>query len=325
MKPAHVQKPKLLERLREAIRVRHYSIRTEEAYVQWVRRYIYFHGKQHPQDLDEDHVNRFLSHLATEDRVAASTQNQALCALVFLYRHVLDKELGEFGDIIRAKRPVRLPEVLTRGEVKQLMAHLDGVHHLMAALMYGTGLRLMETVRLRVKDVDFGYNRITVRDGKGGKDRVTMLPQTVKPTLEAHLEKTKKLFRKDREAGLDGVYLPSALARKYPRAGVSWAWQYVFPSATISTDPRSGIRRRHHIYNRSVQRAVSTAAGKAGIHKKVGCHTLRHSFATHLIEQGYDIRTVQELLGHKSIKTTQIYTHVLNRGGQGVVSPADSL
>lgn len=320
-----LQPPRLLDRLREAIRVRHYSIRTEEAYVQWVRRYIYFHGKRHPADLGEHHVNQFLSHLAVKGRVAASTQNQALCALVFLYRHVLEKELGEFGEIVRAKRPVRLPEVLTREETRQLMARLDGTYKLMAALMYGAGLRLMEAVRLRVKDVDFGYNHITVRNGKGGKDRVTMLPQSLKPALERHLAETKVLFASDRKEGVAGVYLPQALARKYPRAGVSWAWQYVFPSATLSTDPRSGVRRRHHIFNRSVQRAVSTAARKAGIHKKVGCHTLRHSFATHLIEQGYDIRTVQELLGHKSIKTTQIYTHVLNRGGQGVLSPADSL
>jgi integron integrase len=319
------QPPRLLDQVRNAIRVRHYSIRTEEAYVQWIKRYIYFHEKRHPKDMGETHVNQFLSHLAVKGRVAASTQNQALCALVFLYRHVLQKELGAFGDIVRARRPARLPEVLTREEIQRLMTHMDGIYRLMAALMYGAGLRLMETVRLRVKDVDFGYNRINVRDGKGGKDRVTMLPQSIKPALENHLVETRTIFQFDRQEKIDGVYMPSALARKYPQASVSWAWQYVFPSSTLSIDPRSGLRRRHHIYNRSVQRAVSTAARKARIHKKVGCHTLRHSFATHLIEQGYDIRTVQELLGHKSIKTTQIYTHVLNRGGQGVLSPADSL
>ena len=319
------QPPRLLDQVRDAIRVRYYSIRTEEAYVQWIKRYILFHGKRHPKEMGETHVNQFLSHLAVKGRVAASTQNQALCALVFLYRHVLLKELGEFGDIVRARRPVGLPEVLTREEITLLMANLDGKYKLMAGLMYSAGLRLMEAVRLRVKDVDFGYNRITVRDGKGGKDRITMLPQSIKPGIEAHLAETKALFQSDRQEGVDGVYMPSALARKYPRANVSWAWQYVFPSSTLSIDPRSSIRRRHHFYNRSVQRAVSTSARKAAIHKKVGCHTLRHSFATHLIEQGYDIRTVQELLGHKSIKTTQIYTHVLNRGGQGVLSPADSL
>jgi integron integrase len=319
------QPPRLLDQVRNAIRVRHYSIRTEEAYVQWIRRYIHFHNKQHPKDLRESHVNQFLSHLAVKGRVAASTQNQALCALVFLYRHVLQKELGEFGNIVRAKRPVRLPEVLTREEIKLLMTHMDGIYKLMAGLMYGAGLRLMEAVRLRVKDVDCGYNRITVRNGKGVKDRVTMLLQSTKPALEKHLTETRRIFQFDRQEKIGGVYMPSALARKYPHASVSWAWQYVFPSSTLSIDPRSGIRRRHHIYNRSVQRAVSSAARKAEIHKKVGCHTLRHSFATHLIEQGYDIRTVQELLGHKSIKTTQIYTHVLNRGGRGVLSPADGL
>ncbi len=318
-------KPKLLDQLRAAIRVRHYSIRTEEAYVQWAKRYIYFHGKRHPVDLNENHINQFLSHLAVKGRVAASTQNQALCALVFLYRHVLQKDLGAFGEIVRARRPVRLPEVLTREEVRHFMNHLEGVHRLMAGLMYGAGLRLMETVRLRVKDVDLGYNRIVVRDGKGGKDRVTMLPQSVKPSLKQHLAEIQSRFQADRQEKIEGVYLPSALARKYPQAGVSWGWQWVFPSAKLSVDPRTGIRRRHHIYNRSVQRAVAAAARRAQIHKKVTCHTLRHSFATHLIEQGYDIRTVQELLGHKSIKTTQIYTHVLNRGGRGVLSPADSL
>ena len=318
-------KPKLLDQLRTAIRVRHYSLRTEEVYVHWVKRYIYFHGKRHPKNLNEEHVTRFLSHLAVERKVAASTQNQALCALVFLYRHVLQKELGAFGDIVRARRPTRLPEVMTREEVKQLMQRLDGGYHLAAGLMYGAGLRLMETVRLRIKDVDFGYNRITVRDGKGGKDRITMLPQSVKPVLQEHLLQVKALFRADRQNKVEGVHLPGALARKYPRAGISWGWQWLFPSKKLSIDPRTGIRRRHHMYNRSVQRAVTAAAHKAGINKQVGCHTLRHSFATHLIEQGYDIRTVQELLGHKSIKTTQIYTHVLNRGGQGVLSPADNL
>ncbi len=289
-------KPKLLDQLRTAIRVRHYSIRTEEVYVQWVKRYIYFHGKRHPADLSEKHVNQFLSHLAVQGRVAAATQNQALCALVFLYRHVLQKELGNFGEIVRARRPIRLPEVMTREEVKQLMRRLDGGYLLAAGLMYGAGLRLMETVRLRIKDIDFGYNRITVRDGKGGKDRITMLPQSVKSTLEEHLVQVKSLFEADRRNKLEGVYLPAALARKYPRAGISWGWQWLFPSKKLSTDPRTGIRRRHHLYNRSVQRAVTAAADKAGIIKKVGCHTLRHSFATHLIEQGYDIRTVQELL-----------------------------
>ena len=325
MAPEGHHKPKLLDQLREAIRVRHYSIRTEEAYVQWVKRYIYFHDKRHPKELNARHVAAFLSDLAIERKVAASTQNQALCALVFLYRHVLEKELGQFEGVVFAKRHRKVPEVFTREEVAKVLSLLSGVSWLMAALMYGTGLRLMECVRLRVADLDFGNRRLVVRDGKGGKDRITMLPmQLVKP-LEKHLTETNRVFREDLDAGRCNVYLPYALARKYPLAHKAWEWQYVFPSTQFSIDPRTGIERRHHVHRYSVQRAIRIAVSKAGIHKHASSHTLRHSFATHLIEDGYDIRTVQELLGHKDVRTTQIYTHVLGNGGMGVSSPFDKL
>ncbi len=318
-------KPKLLDQLRTAIRVRHYSIRTEEVYVQWVKRYIFFHGKRHPKDLSEKHVTRFLSHLAVERKVAASTQNQALCALVFLYRHVLEKELGHFEGMVFAKRPRKLPEVFTREEVEKIMTNLSGVSWLAAALMYGAGLRLGECVRLRVADLDFGNRRLMVRDGKGGKDRITMLPQQLIKPLKDHLADVHRTYRQDLASGRCNVYLPGALARKYPQAHKSWDWQYVFPSAKFSIDPRSGAERRHHNHRYTVQRAIRIAVKKSHIPKHASSHTLRHSFATHLIESGYDIRTVQELLGHKDVRTTQIYTHVLNTGGVGVASPFDKL
>ncbi len=319
------QPPKLLDRVRAAIRARHYSIRTEEAYVGWITRFILFHNKRHPSEMGEPEINQFLTHLAVQGNVAASTQNQALCALLFLYRAVLDRKLDRIEDVIRAKKPERLPVVLTREEVRAVLDRMSGVHRLVALLLYGAGLRLLDALRLRVKDIDFAMNQITVRDGKGQKDRVTMLPAVAKSLLAKHLNEVRQTQQNDLKQGFGHVYLPFALAEKYPNADREWGWQYVFPAARLSTDPRSGIKRRHHLDESEIQRAVREAVRQAAIHKPATPHTLRHSFATHLLADGYDIRTVQELLGHSDVKTTEIYTHVLNRGGRGVRSPADTL
>jgi len=315
--------PKLLDRLRAEIRVRHYSIRTEETYVDWARRFILFHGKRHPKDMGAEEVRDFLSHLAVEHNVAASTQNQAKSALLFLYREVLHVELPWLDEVIAAKAAKRLPVVLTPTEVRRLLNAMSGTMGLVASLLYGTGMRLLEGLRLRVKDIEFERREIVVREGKGNKDRVTVLPENLILPLKAHLEKAKALHERDLAAGFGDVYLPDALAKKYPKAGRTWGWQFAFPSAVRSIDPRSGVERRHHLYEASVQRAVREAARLAEIHKPVTPHTLRHSFATHLLQSGYDIRTVQELLGHSDVATTMIYTHVLNKGGKGVISPLD--
>lgn len=319
------REPKLLDRVREALRVRHMSLRTERAYLQWARRYILFHGKRHPLEMGEKEINQFLTHLAVERRVSPSTQTQALCALLFLYRTVLEREVGDLEGLVRAKRRRKLPVVLTREEVKSILSHLQGRDHLLVTLLYGTGMRLMEGLRLRVKDIDFSFDQITVRDGKGAKDRVTMLPGSVKVALRGHLESVKAMHEQDLREGGGKVYLPYALSAKYVNAPGEWGWQFVFPAPEHSVDPRSGVRRRHHLHERWIQRVFQEAVRKAGITKPATCHTLRHSFATHLLMSGYDIRTVQELLGHQSVKTTMIYTHVLNRGGRGVQSPLDSL
>lgn len=315
--------PRLLDQMRERIRVKHYSIRTEETYLHWVKRYILFHKKRHPAEMGAPEVEAFLSHLAITANVSASTQNLALSSILFLYREVLEVDLPWLEGVTRAKKPQRLPVVLTREEVRQLLAHMDGMHHMMASLMYGTGMRLMECVRLRVKDIDFPRHEIVVREGKGNKDRVTMLPATLVPALQAHLEKVQRLHAQDLDAGFGEVYLPHALARKYPKAAKDWGWQYVFPSSSRSRDPRSEAVRRHHVSEQAYQRAIKHAVRAAEIAKPATSHTLRHSFATHLLEAGYDIRTVQELLGHEDVATTQIYTHVLNRGGLAVRSPLD--
>ena len=317
------QQPKLLDQVRYAIRAKHYSLRTEEAYVQWIRRFILFHNKRHPKDMGVEEVRQFLSDLAVHHHVAASTQNQALSAILFLYQHVLRQEIGWINDVVRAKKPKKLPVVFTQEEVRMVFNSLSGSAWLMATLLYGSGLRLMECIRLRVKDVDFAYNHLVVRDGKGDKDRVTMLPLNVKAPLERHLQDVKQLHDQDLAEGFGRVYLPYALERKYPNANQEWAWQYVFPAASRSLDPRTGIQRRHHVGRLVLQRAVKAAIRKAKIAKAASCHTFRHSFATHLLEAGYDIRTVQELLGHRDLNTTMIYTHVLNRGGRGVRSPVD--
>jgi len=317
--------PRLLEQVRDALRVRHMSFRTEKAYLHWIRRYILFHGKRHPVEMGEREVNAFLTDLAVQRRVSASTQSQALCALLFLYKTVLGRDLGELEGLIRAKRRRRLPVVLTQAEVRDVLSRLTGEDRLFLSLLYGTGMRLMEGLRLRVKDVDFNLHQIIVRDGKGGKDRVTPLPETLVAALRKHLQAVQRLHDRDRAEGYGVVGLPDALARKYPRAGTEWAWQYVFPAAERSPDPRSGVIRRHHLHERQLQRAFRGAVQSAGITKHATVHTLRHSFATHLLTSGYDIRTVQEILGHASVKTTMIYTHVLNRGGQGVRSPLDVL
>jgi integron integrase len=320
---ADAGRPTLLGEVRRRLRLKHYSLRTEQAYMGWIRRYIRANAPVHPRALGGVDVERFLSGLAVEGRVAPSTQNQALSAVLFLYREVLAIELPWMENVVRAKRPRKLPVVLSRGEVASLLRHLSGREWLMAGLLYGSGLRLMEVLRLRVKDVDFGRNELTVRDGKGGKDRRTVLPASLREALRRQVEDVRVLHARDREAGYGTVYLPFALARKYPNAQRELAWAYVFPAARRSRDPRDGAEKRHHIDEKVLQRAVAGAARAAGFDKPVTPHTLRHSFATHMIEAGYDIRTVQELLGHKDVSTTQIYTHVLNRGAGGVLSPLD--
>ena len=319
--PSHA--PKLLDQVRGKIRLKHYSIRTEQAYVDWIRRFILHFGKRHPRELGAANVEAFLTHLAVAGNVAASTQNQAKSALLFLYREVLETELPWLDNVERARAPKRLPVVLTREEVQGVLGRLTGTHWLIASLLYGAGLRIMEGLRLRVKDVEFSRKEILVRDGKGFKDRVTMLPAALAAPLAEHLKRVKALHEQDLAAGRGAVHLPYALERKYPGAARDWGWQYVFPSANLSEDPRSGIERRHHLQDQAVQRAMRQAVRDAGIAKPATPHTLRHSFATHLLEGGYDIRTVQELLGHADVSTTMIYTHVLNRGGRGVTSPLD--
>jgi len=319
------RKLKLLDQVREAIRARHYSYRTEQTYVDWIKRFILFHGKRHPREMGAGEINTYLSHLAVQGHVAAATQNQALAALLFLYREVLKLEVPRMEGIVRAKKPLRLPVVLSKDEVRRLLAAIPGRKRLIASLLYGSGLRLNECLELRVKDVDLGRGEITVRSGKGGKDRRTMLPRSLVPALREHLA-ALKLWLKADEATRGkpvGVSLPDALDRKYPNAPTEWAWQYLFPAPKPSRDPRTGVIKRHHLHERVLQGAMGRAVKEAGIAKHVTCHTLRHSFATHLLEGGHDIRTVQELLGHRDVSTTMIYTHVLNRGGLGVASPLD--
>jgi len=323
--PPAVRPPRLLDRVRQAIRVRHYSRRTEKAYVAWTRRYILFHGKRHPSEMGAAEITQYLSSLAVQGHVAGSTQNQALSALLFLYRAVLGQELPWLDEVVRAKRTGRLPVVLTRDEVRTVIRGLRGTHRLMAILLYGAGLRLLECAQLRVKDLDFGRKQITVRAGKGEKDRATPLPAIVAADLAAHLEVVKRQHDMDLRHGAGWVELPWALARKYPNAGREWPWQWVFPATRLYVDRETGQRRRHHLHESVLQRAVRDAVRRAEIPKRATCHTLRHSFATHLLEDGRDIRTVQELLGHRDVSTTQIYTHVLNQGPAGVRSPADGI
>ena len=323
-------KSKLLDQMREVLRVKHYSLRTEEAYVQWVRRFLKFQRDRagawkHPRELGATEVVAFLNHLANREHVAAATQNQALNAISFLYVQVLGLELGDLGEFLRASKPRRMPVVLSQAEVGRLLASLEGTWRLMTELLYGTGLRLMECLRLRVKDVDFDRGQIVVHDGKGFKDRITMLPDKLKAELQQHLKRVRLLWEKDVQEGFGEVYLPEALARKYPNAAREWSWQWVFPSRSRSRDPRSGRERRHHVQETGLQRAVKAGLRLSGITKLATCHTLRHSFARHLLENKYDIRTVQELLGHKDVSTTQIYTHVMQKPGIGVKSPLDSL
>ncbi|MGC2458442.1 MAG: integron integrase [Gallionellaceae bacterium] len=315
--------PRLLDLVVARLRVKHYSLRTEKTYVDWIKRFIWFHGKRHPREMGASEVEAFLSHLAVARSVSASTQNQAKSALLFLYKEVLQVELPWLDNVTQAKVPKRLPVVLTREEVRAVLTPMDGTMWLIASLLYGSGLRIMECLRLRVKDADLGKGEILVREGKGFKDRVTMLPASLVQPLKDHLVRVKALHEEDLKTGHGEVYMPFALARKYPNAGRSWGWQYVFPSRNLSVDPLSGVIRRHHADEKTIRRAVQRAVRDAGIYKPATPHTFRHSFATHLLESGYDIRTVQELLGHADVSTTMIYTHVLNKGGRGVVSPLD--
>jgi integron integrase len=318
-------RPKLLDQVRQTIRTRHYSYRTEKAYVHWIKRFIFFHNKRHPADMAEAEIGRFLSSLATDGHVSASTQNQALNALLFLYKELLEKKIGLIQGVVRANRPKKLPVVLTKEEVKRVLDCLDGTPWLMAMILYGAGLRLLECCHLRLKDIDFASAQIVVRAGKGNKDRYTMLPAAILEPLRKHLQAVKYQHSEDLSRGFGRVVLPDALERKYPNAGKEWGWQWVFPATSHYVDRSTGEHRRHHLHETVLQKAFKEARIKAGIFKPAGCHTLRHSFATHLLEDGYDIRTVQELLGHNDVSTTMIYTHVLNRGGKAVRSPLDGL
>ncbi|MFO0801260.1 MAG: integron integrase [Gemmataceae bacterium] len=321
--PAPPPPPRLLDQVRHACRLRHYSIRTEDAYHDWAKRFVLFHGKRHPREMGAAEVTAFLTNLAVDGGVSASTQNQAFSALLFLYQAVLGADPGVIAGVVRANRPRRLPVVLTRPEVARVLGVMADPYRLMAELMYGSGLRLLEALRLRVKDVDLDRSEIVVREGKGNKDRVTMLPAAVRPRVVAQLAEARRVHEADLAAGRGRVYLPDALARKLPDADREFKWQYVFPSAKLSIDPRSGAERRHHAHEGTISRAVTEAVREAGIAKRATSHSFRHSFATHLLEGGYDIRTVQELLGHADVATTMIYTHVLNKGGKGVKSPLD--
>ena len=323
--PVTSQQPKLLDRLRAAVRVKHYSYSTEQSYVAWARRYIRFHGLRHPAQLGAEHVEAFLNHLATDRRISASTQNQALAALLFLYRNVLGVDLPWLHNLTRAKPRQRVPTVLSRQEVARLLRNVRGTEGTVIRLLYGTGMRIMEALRLRVMDIDFDRLEITVRNGKGGKDRRLCLPASLRDDLQRIKEERRRWHERDLACGMAGVWLPDALERKYPRAPLEFRWQYLFASPNYSTDPRSGQIRRHHLHQDRIARAIKAALRAARIDKRATAHTLRHSFATHLLERGYDIRTVQELLGHTSVETTMIYTHVLNRGGRGVTSPLDEV
>jgi integron integrase len=317
-------KYKLLNQLRELICTKHLSIRTEKTYVQWAKRYILFHNKTHPAKLKPLHINQFLTYLAVKKNVAASTQNQALNAIVFMYRHLLKKDVNQIGDYVRAKRSQKMPVVLSKDEANLLFGHLSGIYKLIAGLLYGSGLRIMECMRLRIKDIDFKYKCITVRDGKGRKDRITILPDIITHRLKLQIEKAKIIHSQDLNDGNGTIYLPFAIERKYKNAAKDWRWQFVFPAPNLSTDPRTGIKRRHHLSENRMQKEIHEAVLKSGISKPASCHTLRHSFATELLASGYDIRTVQELLGHKNLNTTMKYTHILKKGGYGVKSPLDN-
>lgn len=326
MAKVKAQFPLYIERLITEIRVRHYSIRTEQAYINWLGRFLAFHDMKDPATLDGPNITKFLEHLVVKRGVSSSTKTQALCALIFFYKQVLKWENIELGDFSYSRKPRRLPVVLTRNEVQALLGAISGTTpKLMANLLYGCGLRLMECVRLRVQDVDFGYQQILVRNAKGGKDRIVPLPKSLTESLQAHLRQSREVHDSDLISGLGEVYLPDALDRKYPNAAKEFKWQYVFASSKVSTDPRSGSMRRHHIHENDLQKAIKLATEQSGINKKINCHALRHSFATHLLESGYDIRTVQELLGHADVSTTMIYTHVLNKPGVTVTSPLDTL
>ncbi len=320
---AEHQPPRLLDQVRQSARLRHFSRKTEKSYIYYIRAFILFHQKRHPRDMGVNEIRAYLSHLAIDKNVAASTQNVALSALLFLYKHVLLIDLPYIDNIERARKPARLPTVFSRSEVTRILEKMGGVHLLMASLLYGSGLRLRECLSLRVKDIDMDYGQIIVRDAKGSKDRHTMLPRTVIEPLQQQLQFAKMTHQQDVALGYGEVFLPNALGRKYPHDNRQWSWQYVFPAPHRYTDTKSGTVRRHHIHERSLQRAVKSAIQAAGVHKHGSCHTFRHSFATHLLEDGYDIRTVQELMGHKDVKTTMIYTHVLSKGGRGVLSPLD--
>jgi len=320
-----MSKSHLMDQVRDVLRVHHYSLRTERTYLGWIKRYILFHKKRHPNEMGELEVTAFLSYLASEKNVSASTQNQALSAILFLYKKVLMVELTWLNDVVRAKRPQHLPTVLPREDVSRLLQVIPGRNKLLAKLLYGTGMRLMEGIRLRVQDIDFNYNQIFIRGGKGNKDRITVLPASLIPELKEQLEYAHSFYLKDRQDNAPGVELPFALERKYPNASKEWLWQWVFPSEKHSTDPRTKIIRRHHVYEKNLQRNIKDSARKIGLSQRVTTHTLRHCFATHLLEDGYDIRTIQQLLGHKDVKTTMIYTHVMKKGAMGVRSPIDTI